>query len=151
MFDPEQLKKMLKEYVNGLIDALNKFILGILLILIILTFFIHNFFLDLLKIILLIIFIFRVVSKNRLKRQKENEIFLSIIHAPLKPFENWTEKKNFVFKKCPKCKTILKLPLPKKSGINHAKCPNCGNRVTIINIRHKKKEKVEVEVIKKKK
>lgn len=151
MFDPDYMRKMIKDYIGKLIDALNRFILILLFILIILTFFIHNFFLDLAKILLLVLFIFRVVSKDRVKRQKENEVFLKIIRFPLKPFENWSEKKNFVFKKCPKCKTILKLPLPKKSGINHAKCPNCGNRVTIINIRHKKKEKVKVEVIKKKK
>ena len=151
MFDKDYFKKLFKEYLSNLIDALNRFILIILFVLIILSFFIHNFFVDIAKILLLVIFVYRIVSKNRLRRQKENDIFLSIIHFPINTYNNYKMKRNFVFKKCHKCKTILKLPLPKKSGINHAKCPNCGERLTIVNIRHKKQEKVEVEVIKKKK
>ena len=72
-----------------------------------------------------------------------------------KPFtniiRNFKDRKTHVYKKCSKCKTTLKLPLPKTQGINHAKCPECGNRVTIITLRKQQEEKIKVEVIKKKK
>ena len=39
------------------------------------------------------------------------------------------------------CKTTLKLPLPSKIGILHAKCPKCKKRRTLITFR---KEKIEI-------
>lgn len=143
----------IKEILKNLIDELNRFLLVLLAILIIVAFFINSFIIDLSKFIVLIIIIFRLVSKNKIQRTKENKTFLKIIRTITKPFTNIYKslKDNNVYKKCPKCKTILKLPLPNKRGINHAKCPNCSNRVTLFTLRKKKKEKIKVEVIKKKK
>lgn len=144
-----------KTIFNTLVDSLNKFLLIVLLILIILSIFITDFFLDLLKFVILGIVIFRIISKNKYQRNKENKAFLKIKSTLLKPFtniiRNFKDRDKYVYKKCSKCKTTLKLPLPKKGGINHAKCPNCQNRVTLFTFRHEKKEKIKVEVIKKKK
>lgn len=144
-----------KSILNTLIDSLNKFLLIILLILVILTIFIRSFILDILKFIFLIIIIFRIVSKNKYQRAKENNQFIKIKKTLLKPFtnliRNFKHRKTFIYKKCLKCKTILKLPLPNKRGINHAKCPNCSNRVTLFTLRKKTADKIKVEVIKKKK
>ena len=38
-------------------------------------------------------------------------------------------------------KTVLKLPLPDKRGINHAKCPKCKKSLTLITF---KKQKIEL-------
>lgn len=145
----------IKSIINQLIDSLNRFLLIILLILIIITFFIRTFILDILKFILLAIIIFRLVSKNKYKRSKENQTYLKLKKAILKPFNNiirnFKDRKKYVYKKCSKCKTILKLPLPNKRGINHAKCPNCHERVTLFTLRKKQPEKIKVEVIKKQK
>ena len=144
-----------KSLFNSLVDALNKFLLIVLLILIILTIFIRSFILDILKFIILGIVIFRLVSKNKYQRNKENQSFLKIKKTLSKPFSNiirnFKDRKKYVYKKCHKCKTTLKLPLPKKIGINHAKCPNCKNRVTLFTLRCQKPEKIKVEVIKKRK
>lgn len=144
-----------KEIINQLIDSLNKFLLFLFFVLAIVTIFIRIFILDLFKFLILFAVIFRLTSKNKNKRQKENKIFVKIKDKILKPFSNinkkFKDRKKYIYKKCHKCKTILKLPLPKKSGINHAKCPNCQNRVTLFNLRHQKPEKVKVEVIKKNK
>ncbi len=150
-------KDFMKEALKRIYDELNRFLTIILLILVIITIFIHNFSLDLSKFILLGIILFRLFSKDKLKRSKENEIFLNFIKIITfqsnkivrKTTYKEKKKQTFVYKKCPKCKTTLKLPLPKKRGINHAKCPNCGNRVTILSLRCKKPEKVKVEVVKK--
>ncbi len=141
-------KQIIKEYLKRTFDDLNILIGILLLISLLVSFFIKNFFIDLLPFIFFAIFVFRLLSKNKIQRKKENDIYLKIIHKIKNPFNI---DKNHVYKKCKKCNTTLKLPLPKKSGINHVKCPNCGNRITVWNIRHKKKEKVKVEVIKKKK
>lgn len=152
MFNEEMLKEALKKRLKEIYDELNRFLSVILLILIIVGFFTKNFILDLLKLLLLVLIIFRLVSKNRLSRQKENNIYLKIRNHIIHPFTSHQTKDRFhVYKRCPKCKTILKLPLPAKAGLKHAKCPNCEYRVSFITFKHKKKEKVEVEVIKKKK
>jgi hypothetical protein len=145
----------IKSILKNLIDALNRFLIVILLILIIITIFIRLFILDLLKFIILGIILFRLFSKNKIQREKENKQFLKIVNILTKPFttikRNLKDRKNHVYKKCSKCKTILKLPLPNKRGINHAKCPNCQKRITLFTLRKKAKEKIKVEVIKKKK
>ena len=110
---------------------------------------------DLFKFIFLGLIIFRITSKNKIQRQKENKIYLKIVNTLTKPFKNivrnFKDRKTHVYKKCSKFKTTLKLPLPNKRGINHAKCPECDNRVTLFTLRKKQEEKIKVEVIKKKK
>ncbi len=144
-----------KSILNNLVDDLNKFLLIIDIILIIVSFFIKTFILDLIKFIILGIVIFRLVSKNKQQRSKENKIYQKIIKTITNPFtniiRNFKDRKTHVYKKCSKCKTTLKLPLPKTRGINHAKCPECSNRVTIITLRKQQEEKIKVEVNKKKK
>ncbi len=146
-------KDFIKSIIKTLVDDLNRLLIIILLFLIIITIFIRNFYLDILKILILILVIFRITSKNKTKRYKENQTYLNIKKTLLKPFSNiirnFNNRKSYVYKKCSKCKTTLKLPLPNKRGINHAKCPSCGTRVTLFTLRKKASEKVHVEVIKK--
>lgn len=146
------MKDILKYAIKNLVDELNRLIFIIFLCLFIVTIFIRNFYLDATKFILLIIFIYRLVSKNKEARRKENTCYLNIKDKILHPFSSnaKAKEKDVVYKRCSNCKTILKLPLPKKLGINHAKCPNCSKRLTIISLRKKRPEKVRVEVIKKK-
>lgn len=145
----------LKSIIWNLIDELNRFLIIIDIILIIVSIFIKAFLLDLFKFIFLGLIIFRIASKNKIQRQKENKIYLKIVNNLTKPFKNivrnFKDRKTHVYKKCSKCKTTLKLPLPNKRGINHAKCPECDNRVTLFTLRKKQEEKIKVEVIKKKK
>ena len=145
----------LKSIIWNLIDELNRFLIILDIILIIVSIFIKAFLLDLFKFIFLGLIIFRITSKNKIQRQKENKIYLKIVNTLTKPFKNivrnFKDRKTHVYKKCSKCKTTLKLPLPNKRGINHAKCPECDNRVTLFTLRKKQEEKIKVEVIKKKK
>jgi len=146
-------KDFIKESLKRIYDELNRFLTILLFILLIVTIFVKNFVLDIIKFILLALIIFRLFSKNKLQRNKENKVYLSITRSILKPFtnviRNFKERKTNVYKKCHKCKTTLKLPLPKKAGIQHAKCPKCGKRLTILTLRKKPEEKIKVEVIKK--
>ena len=54
--------------------------------------------------------------------------------------------KEHIYKKCRKCKTILKLPLPAKRGMKIAKCPKCQNRISFYAFKYQK-----IEIIKDKK
>ncbi len=130
------MMKMIKliEFMKGRygVDNLSKFILNIYLVILITNLFIKNIYLTLIEILLLLIIIFRTLSKNIYKRVKENRQFLEIRGKIIEPFRKikkklFTKKTN-IYKKCPKCKQKIKLPLPKKRGIKHTTCPTCKTR-----------------------
>lgn len=88
---------------------------------------------------------FRVFSKNKKRRKKENQIYLKIRNFLLKPFQNikrnWKDRKDYIYKKCHKCKTTLRLPIPTERGIKHVTCPKCKKKLTVLCLR---KEKIEI-------
>lgn len=126
------------------IDELYKFLLIFYIILLTIGLFTNNLILDLLQIFILVIMIYRVFSRKIYERSNENQQYIKIKNKILKPFTNIKlniQDKKHIYKKCNKCKTTLKLPLPTKIGIKHAKCPNCNNKVTLFAL---KKEKIEI-------
>ncbi len=139
----------IKDIFKHFVDELNRLLIVLWLIMFIVSLFTHNFILDLIPILIFVIVVFRLISKDKSARYKENKKFLKVISVIKKPFKNmmrnYHDRKEYVYRKCHSCKTTLKLPLPNKRGINHAKCPNCGKRVTLFTLR-----KYKVEVIKKK-
>lgn len=128
---------------NG-IDELEKLLIIIYLVLFVISWFIKNIFLDLSCVLLVIIIIFRFFSKNIFSRDKENAMYIKIKNILL--FKNKKGKKNDdnIYKKCNKCHTIIRLPLPAKRGIKHVKCPKCGKRLTVFALK-----KLKVEVVRK--
>lgn len=76
---------------------------------------------------------FRFLSKNHAKRRRENEVFLKLWN----PVKSWfilqrdriRDRKTARYRKCPKCKAILKLP--NKKGKHTAVCPKCGERFDV--------------------
>ena len=127
------------------VDNLSKFLFSLYIIIFVIGLFYKNFILDTIGLLLLFIVIFRFFSKNIYKRTKENQIYLKIKNKTLKPFKNikrnFKERNEHVYKKCHKCKTTLKLPLPYERGIKHAKCPTCKNKITFLCLR---KQKIEI-------
>jgi len=127
------------------VDNLSKLLFSCYVIIFIISLFYKNFILDMIGLSLLFIVIFRFFSKNIYKRGKENQKYLKIKNKTLKPFKNlirnFKERKENVYKKCHKCKTTLKLPLPYERGIKHTKCPTCKQRITFLCLR---KQKVEI-------
>ena len=125
-------------------DELYKFQLILYFITIFIGIFVRSKILSIIQLLLLISILFRPMSKKIYKRSDENVRYLKIKNKITKPFINIKrnlEDKNHIYKKCHKCKTTLKLPIPSKRGIKHAKCPHCGNRVTLFTL---KKEKIEI-------
>lgn len=131
-------------------DDLYAFLFKIDIILLIINLFIRNKIIDIILLLLICFMSYRFFSKKVSKRTKENQKFLKMKKKIMKPFSNI--KRNFkdkdhIYKKCHKCKTILRLPLPSKRGFKSAKCPNCGKTVKIFTL---KKENIEIITDKKK-
>ena len=123
------------------IDELYKFLFNVYLILFFPNIFLRNSIITKIEFIILFIAIYRVLSKNIKQRRKENKMFLKVKKNIIKPFLNIKrnlQDKEHIYKKC-SCGTTLKLPLPKKYGIKHAKCPDCKKRVAFLAL---KKEKI---------
>jgi len=127
-------------------DNLYNFLFGLYIFIIIINLFINSRILLLIEPLIVFIIFYRFFSKKIYKRSRENQIYLKFKRKILKPFKNI--KRNFsdnehIYRKCHKCKTTLKLPLPYKRGIKHAKCPSCKSRVTVFSFRRQKVELIK--------
>lgn len=78
---------------------------------------------------LIIFAFFRIFSKNIQKRRDENNKWLVFENGVKREFRLMRDKfkfrKTHIFKKCPNCKTVLRLKRVK--GKHNVKCPNCKN------------------------
>lgn len=128
-------------------DELYKLSITIYFIIFILNLFIKNIIVTYIELLIIIIIFYRVFSKQINKRQKENNKYLKIRNKIIKYFKLkktiWKDRNTKYYKKCPKCKTILRLPL--KKGKHTVNCPTCHHRFTV---KVKRNEKIKVEIIK---
>ena len=117
---------------NG-IDAFYHFLMVVCFVLIIVNAFVNSLILSTLETAVLIYAIFRAMSRNIYKRQRENETFLRIIKKPKAFFElqkcKSRDRKTHVYKKCPSCKNNLRLPRDK--GKHTVLCPCCKTRFDV--------------------
>lgn len=128
---------------NG-IDELGLFTIWVYIVISLINLFTNSFIGDFSALLLVALILFRMLSKNFTARQKENNVFKKITNYIFKPFENLKRNikdKEHVYKKCSKCKTVLKLPLPSKKGFQKAKCPKCKKSLTLFTF---KQEKIEL-------
>ena len=129
------------------IDELYKFLLLICFVLLVINTFVSNNIIRLFEVLLIVIIFYRYMSKNIKLRKKENDKYLEIKDKIIKLFDynkkKYKDRNTHMYKKCPKCKQKIRLPL--KKGKHTVKCPNCGNR---FDVACHKDEKVKVEIIK---
>lgn len=118
------------------VDEFYKFLLMFVLFLLIINIFLNSIIIRILELIFIIVMIYRVFSLNKYKRVKENNEYLDLKRKVLNLFKR--NKNSFIYKKCHKCKTILKLKIPNKRGIKHVKCPTCNKRNTYLIIKKSK-------------
>lgn len=125
------------------VDELYKFLSKLLILVIIVNIFLRLWYLYLISLLILIIMYYRVFSKKIYKRSNENVNYLKIKNKMKRPFINIKNrmKEDYIYKKCRKCKKVLKLPLPSSRGIKHVKCPNCKKRLRVFVFR---KQKIEI-------
>lgn len=75
---------------------------------------------------------FRVLSRNIEARRRENDFFLDKLHFFKRKRDLHNQRKNdksHVYKKCPSCKAILRLP--HRIGNHTTICPRCGKEFKV--------------------
>ena len=138
-----------QRFLNGRYgpDELYKFMLIICLVIIIVNMFVNSIILRVLELIVFGLALYRFLSKKKSKRIKENNKYLEITNK-IKGYFDYQKKKykdrnTHMYKKCPNCKQKLRLPL--KKGVHTVKCPNCKEK---FEVKCKRNEKIEVEIVK---
>ena len=129
------------------VDELYKFLLLICFVLLVINTFISNNVIRLFEVLLIVIIFYRYMSKNIKLRKKENDKYLEIKNKIIKLFDynkkKYKDRNTHMYKKCPKCKQKIRLPL--KKGKHTVKCPNCGNK---FDVACHKDEKIKVKIVK---
>lgn len=129
------------------VDELYKFLLLICFVLLVINTFISNNVIRLFEVLLIVIIFYRYMSKNIKLRKKENDKYLEIKDKIIKLFDynkkKYKDRNTHMYKKCPKCKQKIRLPL--KKGKHTVKCPNCGNK---FDVTCHKDEKIKVKIVK---
>ena len=128
-------KERLARFMMGRygIDRLYYFLMAVCFILIVINIFVSSIWISLIETLLIGYAIYRVMSKNIYKRQQENEKFTKIADKP-KKFLNLQkckkrDKATHVYRKCPSCKSNLRLP--KEKGEHTVVCPCCKHRFSV--------------------
>ena len=115
-------------------DTLSKVLLGIyfafVLICTVIAFFVHSIWFAIFYYVVasaLVVWMFsRMFSRNIAARRRENEKFCGFF----KLWKNkYRDRKTHVYRKCPACKAVLRLP--KAKGKHFVVCPRCKNRFKV--------------------
>ena len=80
----------------------------------------------LLSLSLIITVFFRTLSRNIAKRRAENQKFCNFFKLIRNKFR---DRKTHVYRKCPKCSAVLRLP--KAKGKHSVVCPKCKNKFNV--------------------
>ena len=97
------------------------------------SFFIKHWIVSALELIVLFYMMFRFFSRNIYKRQRENQAFCRFFERIGARFKlgktKFRDRKTHVFRKCPRCRSQLRLPRSK--GRHTVCCPRCQNRFDV--------------------
>lgn len=129
-FKEKLVRFMTGRYGN---DQLNNFIMILVLVIIVVNIFVNSLIISFVNLVLCVLSILRTMSRNIYKRRAENERFLRIWKSIKNKFKlignKRRDRKTHVYKKCPKCKTMLRLP--KQKGKHTVRCPKCYEKFDI--------------------
>ena len=114
-------------------DRLNGAIFWAYFVLLIVSLFFKSIVLWILELILVAIYLFRFLSRNIYRRQKENRVFLKAWNKFTGFFKlqknKFRDRKTHVYRKCELCHVMLRLP--KKKGKHTVRCPHCGKSFSV--------------------
>ncbi len=84
--------------------------------------------------LLIVLFLFRALSRNLARRQKENRFFSDASKAIVREHKlnamRWRDRKTHVYKKCPACRRVLRVK--RRKGKKDIHCPYCNNDFQIV-------------------
>ena len=128
----KKLQEQITQFFRGRygIDNLNRFIFVVTCIVTFLRwFFSQNIWLLSAYTILLIIFLYRMFSKNYMQRYRENATYMNLQNPIVKNFKFVghfvRDFPKFKYLKCQNCRTTIRIPRGKKTIM--VTCPKCNN------------------------
>ena len=115
-------------------DGLNRFISCLALILCAISFIVRSPYITLAILALLAISIMRSLSKNHVRRRRENQVYEKIARPAKRFFKYWfirikCRKTHRVYS-CGSCHSILRIPKSAPRGTIEIKCTKCGGIFT---------------------
>ena len=124
-----RIKESFYRFMSGRygVDPLYRFLLVVYLVLLAVNLFLNSAVIYFLSLILLVLTFFRCFSRNIGKRQAENRRYLRIRQSVISFFKqtkNRLTDRQHVYRKCPSCRAMLRLP--RKKGSHTVTCPRCG-------------------------
>lgn len=110
-------------------DQLSRFLSYAALVLIVINFFVRTKILWAAALVLLVLTYYRTFSRQHEKRRRENAWYLRKSYVVTNAYKNWrdrrSQRKDYVFFRCPSCKAMLRVPRGK--GKIRVTCRKCGN------------------------
>ena len=111
-------------------DTLNRVLFAVSMVLYVANLLLGSVALVFLELVMLWWMIFRFFSRNTYKRSMENRKFMEFFGR----VKRWIllqrnkikYRKTHVYRKCPHCKMVLRLP--RQKGEHQVKCPGCASR-----------------------
>ena len=114
-------------------DKLNQALFWVYLGFFLINIFVKSKILWALELILVFLYLFRFLSRNIYRRQKENRAFLKLWNRVTGFFKmqknKFRDRKTHVYRKCQHCRVNLRLP--KKKGKHTVRCPHCNQTFQI--------------------
>lgn len=114
-------------------DSFNRFLLYAYLAVVVIGIFADSILPSLLGTVIALTLLFRMLSRNRMARMKENRAYLKMQNAVIGWFrfnrDRIRDRKTHIYRKCPSCRAVLRLP--RTSGEHTVKCPRCANRFSV--------------------
>lgn len=109
-------------------DTLNRHLIILWLALSVCNLIFHSFFIYILELVLCSITFFRMLSRNTVKRQRENAEYYRLSQSFAKEVKHlairFRDRKTTRFFKCPHCKAPIRMP--RKVGKFNIRCQKCG-------------------------
>lgn len=124
----ENMREKIQRFFYGRygLDRLNQFILVLALIIEVINLFFRSFVLNGIFYVLILIYMFRILSKNIVARSIENDKYLrykKFVIRRGKTFQSNIKDREHKVVLCPKCAQMVRLP--RKRGKLEVACPNC--------------------------
>ena len=114
-------------------DKLNSALFWVYFVLLLVNIFLKSIVLWILELILVALYMFRFLSRNVYRRQKENRAFLKVWNRFTAFFKlqknKFRDRKTHVYRKCEYCHVNLRLP--KKKGKHTVRCPHCAKSFSV--------------------
>ena len=128
-----KIKMAIIRFMNGRYgnDSLGRAAFVIYFALFIINLFVRSWIIYAFELLTVFLYAFRFLSRNTVKRQSENYKYLQIKSKIKKKFllikNRFKYRKTHVYRKCPKCRAVLRFP--KRKGEISCTCPKCQSKI----------------------